>query len=458
MDLTVVVLAAGKGTRMHSSKPKLLHTIGGKPMVQHVVECAAKLTSSPIKVVINSEILPELQKLLADFLISWVIQEPQLGTGDAVLQAIKGVTADRILTLYGDVPLITQQSLNLLLNETPAGQVGVITATPKDPTGLGRIIRNGQEVVRIVEERDATPDERKINEINTGIFCLPGATLEAWLSSIKTNNAQNEYYLTDVVSIAKSAGVKVKAVAIEDTTEVLGVNNRVQLAHCERAYQSRIAHQLMLQGVTLIDPARVDFRGALKIGRDVTIDINTVFEGNVVLGDRVSIGPNCVLRNVKIGDDTKIKSHCVLEDCSIETQAMIGPFARLRPGAVIESHVHVGNFVEIKNSTLATGVKVNHLSYIGDTKIGERTNIGAGTITANYDGVNKHHTMIGKDVSIGSNSVLVAPIEVGDDATIGAGSVVTKFAPGGQLTLGRAPQTSIPKWKRPKKQDQAENE
>jgi bifunctional UDP-N-acetylglucosamine pyrophosphorylase/glucosamine-1-phosphate N-acetyltransferase len=389
--------------------------------------------------------------MFADHRVDWAQQEPQLGTGHALAQALPWLNSDRLtLVLYGDVPLIRVESLRALLDCAKDG-VGLLTVALEFPAGYGRVVREAGRVMRIVEHKDATADEQAIREVNTGIMALPTERLADWLGRLSNANAQGEYYLTDVIALAVSEGRAIGTAQPRDVWETLGVNSKQQLAELERICQRQVAAELMERGVSLADPARIDVRGALACGRDVAIDVNCIFEGRVVLGDRVSIGSNCVLRNITIGDDTRIEPFCHLEDSDVGRSCRIGPYARLRPGVHIGQHVHVGNFVEMKGSTIGDGSKANHLAYVGDTTVGRNVNIGAGTITCNYDGANKHRTIIEDDAFIGSDTQLVAPVRVGRGATIGAGTTLTKDAPEGQLTVSRAKQVSIAGWKRPVK-------
>lgn len=451
MNLGVVILAAGQGTRMKSAAPKVLHRLAGKPLLGHVIDCARALDPAEI-VVVYGHGGDQVRAAFADQPdLRWAEQAPQLGTGHAVAQAMPALdAAGQVLVLYGDVPLTRADTLRDLVAATAQG-FGLLTMCLPDPTGYGRIVRNaGGRVQRIVEQKDASAEERTIDEVNTGIMCLPREALSRWLAGLSNRNAQGEYYLTDVLEMAVAEGYDIQVCQPAAPIEAEGVNNRVQLATLERAYQRRVAEQLMLDGVTLRDPARLDVRGRITHGRDCEIDVNVLLEGEVTLGDDVRIGAHCVLRNVVIGDGVEILEHCILEDARVGVGSRIGPFARLRPGAELVGHAHVGNFVEIKKSLIGEGSKVNHLSYIGDSEIGAGVNVGAGTITCNYDGANKHKTVIGDRAFIGSNSALVAPVTIGAGATIGAGSVITKPAPDDQLTLSRARQVSL-QWQRPTK-------
>jgi len=449
--LDVVILAAGKGTRMRSALPKVLHRLAGQSLVEHVIHTAQQLGADRIHVVYGhgGEQVPETLRHLP---VKWAKQEPQLGTGHAVQQAMPAVTGDLVLVLYGDVPLTRLNTLRALVDAARGGSLAVLTAVLKDPTGYGRIIRDpAGRVVRIVEQKDASAAEKAICEVNTGILAAPAGKMRNWLSRLRNENAQKEYYLTDILGMAVSEGDTVTVAQPDDEWEILGVNSKKQLSELERIHQRNQADRLMEDGVTLMDPARFDLRGTLTCGADVTIDVNVVIEGNVTLGNRVKIGPNNVLRNCTIGDDSELHPNCVIEDSVIGRQCRVGPFARLRPTNRIADQVHIGNFVEVKNSEVHDGSKMNHLSYVGDTTVGKKVNIGAGTIVCNYDGAYKHHTTIGDNAFVGSNCALVAPVTVGDGATIGAGSVISKDAPPGELTLARTKQTTISGWTRPQK-------
>ncbi len=446
-----IILAAGVGKRMRSDLPKVLHPLAGRPLLGHVLESARSLGARRMHVV-HGHGAERVRAAFPEKDIEWALQSEQLGTGHAVLQALPGVGRDAdVVILYGDVPLIRTATLKRLLEAGREG-LAVLTAQVPDATGYGRIVRDaGGRVVRIVEQRDASPTELAIREINAGFFALSAARLQSWLSRVKNENAQREYYLTDIVGLAVAEGVNVAGIRVEDHWEVAGVNSRVELAALERELQRREASRLLEAGVTLADPARIDVRGSLKCGRDVMIDVNCVFEGNVVLSDQVRIGANCVLRNVTIGPGTQIHPFSHLDDAAIGAQCRVGPFARVRPGTELADEVHVGNFVEIKASHLAHGAKANHLTYIGDSEVGQRVNVGAGTITCNYDGVAKHRTVIEDDCFIGSDATLVAPVRIARGSYIGAGSTISRDTPPGQLTLARARQVSVPSWKPPKK-------
>jgi bifunctional UDP-N-acetylglucosamine pyrophosphorylase/glucosamine-1-phosphate N-acetyltransferase len=451
MSLDIVILAAGQGTRMRSALPKVLHTIAGKSMLAHVIDTARQLKPQSIHVVIGHG-AERVREQLAAADLNFVLQTEQLGTGHAVAQAQPPLTAERVLILYGDVPLIEVATLERLLARVSEQQLGLLTVNLNDPTGYGRIVRNDSGVVNaIVEHKDATAEQRLINEGNTGILAVPGKRLGEWLGRLSNSNVQGEYYLTDVIAMAVADGLVVATEQAVDEMEVLGANDRIQLSQLERHYQYRAARRLMVQGVTLIDPARFDLRGEVTVGRDVTIDINVIIEGQVVIEDGVQIGPNCVIKNSTLRKGAIIKANSHLEGAEMGEGADCGPFARLRPGSVLGAKAHVGNFVELKNTTLGEGAKAGHLSYLGDAEIGARSNIGAGTITCNYDGANKFKTILGEDVFIGSNSALVAPVTLGDRATTGAGSVITGDVPDNTLAVGRAKQRNIPGWKRPTK-------
>ena len=449
MALQVVILAAGKGTRMRSGQPKVLQRIGALSLLEHVIRVANALgTDNPI--VVYGHGGEQVTEALSHLSAQWVLQAQQRGTGHAVQQALPLLAdEDRVLVLYGDVPLVTAATLQPVIN---ADGLGLLTVALDNPAGYGRIVRQQGQVQRIVEEKDADDAELGINEINTGILAARGRDLRHWLAQLQDNNAQGEFYLTDIIAMAVADGVAVNGVAAPHAVEVQGINNRQQQAELERAYQQRQARQLMAAGVCLRDPARFDLRGELHCGTDVTIDINVVVEGRVTLGNRVSIGPNVLLSDVTIADDVVIHANSVLEKSQVGTGAVIGPFARLRPDTVLAAGVKVGNFVEIKKSTIGADSKVNHLSYIGDTRMGAAVNIGAGTITCNYDGANKHLTVIGDDVFVGSDSQLIAPVEIHNGATIGAGSTITRTAEAGKLTLSRSKQVTTAAWKRPVRQ------
>ncbi len=453
MPLEVIVLAAGQGKRMRSDLPKVLHPIGGRPLLGHVLDVARELEPKKT-LVVHGHGAEKVRAAFAEAPVEWVLQAEQLGTGHAVQQAMKHASGGGdVLILYGDVPLVRPASLKRLI-EAARDAVAVMTTEVEDPKGYGRIVRaaNG-DVERIVEEKDATHAERKIREINAGFMALSGKRLQGWLGKISNRNAQKEYYLTDLVTLAVKEGVRVVGVKVDDATEVAGVNSKAELAALERAFQRREAKRLMDDGVSLADPSRIDVRGTLECGRDVVIDVNCLFEGRVRLGDGVRIGPNCVVRNVTLGAGTEVLPFSHLEDSEVGERCRLGPYARLRPGSHLAEEVHIGNFVEVKASRLAAQSKVNHLSYVGDTEIGARVNVGAGTITCNFDGVSKNRTVIEDDCFIGSDTTLVAPVRIARGSYIGAGSTITKDTPPGQLTLARGRQVSIPAWKPPKKKE-----
>lgn len=452
-QLSVVILAAGKGKRMVSDLPKVLHSVGGKPLLARVLATASGLEAA-VRVVVYGHGGDQVKTALAgEPGVLWVEQAEQLGTGHALAQALPllddaGVT----LVLYGDVPLTRRETLQPLVDQARQGQLALLTVKLADPSGYGRIVRNEQgQVQRIVEEKDATPAERGLGEVNTGILAVSTAKLRGWVAELGNDNAQGEYYLTDVVALAVRDGVLVEPFTVTEAAEVQGVNDRRQLAELERFYQARQAETLLDHGATLLDPARVDVRGEVATGKDVVIDVNVVFEGVVRLGDRVKIGPFCVLKDAVIGDDVEIFSHSRIEGAEVGAGSQIGPFARLRPGSQLAAGVHIGNFVETKKTSIGPGSKVNHLTYLGDAEIGAGVNVGAGTITCNYDGANKHKTVVDDGAFIGSNSSLVAPVRIGKGATVGAGSAVGRDVPDGGLCLTRAPRKDVSNWQRPVK-------
>ena len=470
--LNIVVMAAGRGTRMKSQKPKVLHTLGGIPMLQRVINTVEQLHPQLIAVVTgfgSEQVKAAIQRTNPDTNLHFVLQEPQLGTGHAVQQAAPLLPEKDnqdhdaedgnsiTVILNGDGPLIEAATVRALIKASAGKSLALLTIELDNPTGYGRIVRTEHgQIQGIVEEKDATAGQRLIRETNTGVMAVPTRHLKKWLSQLTNDNAQQEYYLTDIVAMAVADKVDIVGVRTTDAIQVAGVNSPAQLAALERAYQQRIAAQLLEQGVRLSDPARLDVRGALQCGQDVEIDVNCIFEGQVAIGNNVRIGAHCFISNATIADGAVIHPFTHIEgqkgnNVQVGANALVGPYARLRPGAVLAENVHIGNFVEIKNATLAQGAKANHLTYLGDATVGEKTNIGAGTITANYDGVNKHKTTIGSQVRVGSNSVLVAPVEIGNRGTIGAGSVITRNTPENALTLTRAQQVSKPDWKRPEK-------
>ncbi|HSW70021.1 MAG TPA: bifunctional UDP-N-acetylglucosamine diphosphorylase/glucosamine-1-phosphate N-acetyltransferase GlmU [Gammaproteobacteria bacterium] len=455
MTLTTVILAAGKGKRMHSDLPKVLHHLAGKPLLEHVVRTTASLDPKSQPIVVYGH-QGERVKTSLDYLnVTWIHQTEQLGTGHAVQQTLTHLPADgRVLVLYGDVPLIKVETLKHFIAETPENAIGIITAELPEPKGFGRIIRDNKNKIKaIVEEKDATDRQRAIHEINTGIYLIPADFLQKHLPILKNENAQQEFYLTDLIALAVKEKINIHSVQPEHYEEILGVNDRLQLACLERFYQERFAEKLMLAGVTLLDPHRFDVRGEVQIASDVIIDINVVLEGHVKIGKGCVIGPNTLLRNVILGDHVEIKANSVLDGAEVGDHCTVGPFARLRPGSILSPEIHVGNFVEIKNSLIGTATKINHLSYIGDSEVGKHVIIGAGTITCNYNGANKNKTTIGDDAFIGSNTALVAPVVIGDGATIGAGSTISRDAPAHRLTICRGQQRTIENWQRPIKKE-----
>ncbi len=449
--LSIIILAAGQGTRMQSDVPKVLHEIGGKPLLEHVINAASKLKPQQIYTVYGHG-GEKVKDRLAHLAVQWVEQKQQLGTGHAVDQAIGFVPDDHIaMVLYGDVPLVSEATLRALAAASSSA-LGVVTYELAQPFGYGRIVRDSQHrVQKVVEEKDASAQQRTIREINAGIIAAPAVLLRAWLAALDTKNANGEYYLTDVIAKAVAQGVEVKTVAAATAHEILGVNTKAQLAELEREYQWLQAQKLMTQGATLRDPRRIDVRGEVSVGKDVVIDVNVVLEGRIELGDRTYIAPNNVLRDVVVANDVNIKPNCVIEAARIGAGCEIGPFARIRPATVLAEKVHIGNFVELKKSDVGPGSKINHLSYVGDTTIGSGVNVGAGTITCNYDGANKYRTIIGDNAFIGSDTQLIAPVEIGAGATIGAGSTITQNTPPNELTLSRVKQVTVKGWKRPVK-------
>ena len=449
--LSVVILAAGEGKRMRSAMPKVLQPLAGRPLLQHVIDTARSLAPSAIHVVYGHG-GEQVRAALGAQPVGWVLQDERRGTGHALLQAMPQIPdGHTVLVLYGDVPLIRAATLVDLVARVGRGSLSLLTMKTDTPAGYGRIVRARGGVRRIVEEQDATRAQLAIRECNTGVLAAPARLLRRWLARLQPDNSQREYYLTDVVALAVKDRVAVRAVVAATALEVLGVNDKAQLAEAEAGWRARAARELMLGGVTVADPARLEVRGHVSCGADVFLDVNVVLEGRVVLGDGARIGPGCVIRDSEIGAGTEVFAHCVIDRAVIGPECNIGPFARFRPSSTLARGVHIGNFVEVKNSRMGAGSKANHLAYVGDAELGARVNIGAGTIVANYDGANKHRTTIGDDVHTGSNSVLVAPITVGAGATIGAGSTVTKSVPAGKLTVARAPQQTVEGWKRPVK-------
>lgn len=456
MDLNVVILAAGKGTRMKSRLPKVLQPLAKKPLLSHVLDTCFRLNATRVIVVYGhggDQVRETIESQFAGKPIQWVEQREQLGTGHAVKQALPALQdGSRTLVLYGDVPLTSEDTLNRFLNQVSLGQAGILTVKLANPKGYGRVIRDHSGAVReVVEEKDAGEEIRKIHEVNTGILLADSLDLQAWLQLIDNDNAQGEYYLTDLVKIANEHGVPVMGCLVENPIEVEGVNDKRQLARLERMYQRHLAEQLMVAGAILADPDRIDIRGSLTVGQDSFIDVNCVFEGQVTLGNNVEIGPNCVIINSSIADNSVVRPNCVIENSTIGERCEVGPFARMRPGTELMEKAKVGNFVETKNTLLGKGSKASHLTYLGDTVTGENVNVGAGTITCNYDGANKHKTIIGDGAFIGSNSSLVAPLDIGAGATIGAGSTITKSAPADALTVARGKQITVEGWQRPTK-------
>lgn len=452
MELHLVILAAGKGTRMRSALPKVLHKIASKSMVEHVIDAASNLPNISSTQLVYGHGGDLMQQALSHRDVSWALQAEQLGTGHAVAVAMPNLPdSGKVLILYGDVPLITTDTLTRLVSVQPEGGIGLLTVVLDNPTGYGRIVRNNGDVVGIVEQKDANETQLDINEVNTGILVADAVDLKHWLANLSNDNAQKEYYLTDIIEMAHQQGRQIIAAHPNSTVEVEGVNNKLQLAQLERAYQLQKAHDLMVQGATLYDPARLDIRGNLDIGQDVEIDINVIVNGDVVLGNNVKIGANCILTNCSIGDNTEIKPNSIVESSTVGNSCSVGPFARLRPASVMANDSHVGNFVEMKKVQLGEGSKAGHLAYLGDSIIGTNVNIGAGTITCNYDGANKHLTEIGDDAFIGSDSQLVAPVKIGKGATIAAGATITKEVGDNELVLSRVKQRHITNWARPQK-------
>jgi bifunctional UDP-N-acetylglucosamine pyrophosphorylase/glucosamine-1-phosphate N-acetyltransferase len=452
MQLSVVILAAGLGKRMNSDWPKVLQPLAGRPLLQHVIDGARRLDPKNVYVVYGHG-GAEVQAALRHETVDWVLQSEQLGTGHAVMQAMPMIPDEHlVLVLYGDVPLTSAATLRRLVARAEAQDLAILTAQLRDGAGYGRIVRQGGGAVSaIVEQQDATREQLAITEVNTGLMAIPALHLRKWLLTLSCENSQHEFYLTDVVAAAVQDGARISTVAAGSEAEIMGVNDKVQLAQVEAAYRRERARELMLAGATIVDPSRIDVRGDVELGRDVTIDVNAVLIGRVTLGARVKIGPNCVIRESAIGAGTEIHANSVIDQASVGENCQIGPFARLRPGTTVGAQAHIGNFVEIKNSRIGSRSKANHLAYLGDAEVGSDVNVGAGTITCNYDGANKWPTVIGDGTFIGSGSMLVAPVEIGADATIGAGSTITDDAPAGKLTLTRAKQITVENWKRPRK-------
>lgn len=451
MSVSAVVLAAGKGTRMKSALPKVLHPIANKPMVQHILDNLGEVGVEQINLIYGHG-AGQLQSALSHNNLNWCLQAEQLGTGHAVMQAIPHIQDnDDVLILVGDAPLIKAETLQSLIATKAEADLVLLTVVLDDPTGMGRIVRDGEQVKAIVEHKDASEAQRQIQEINTGIMIMGGADLKRWLGQLENNNAQQEYYLTDVIAMAAEESKVIKATQASSPAEVEGINNRVQLARIERAYQLQQAEALMINGVSLADPNRIDVRGEVQTGNDIHVDVNVVFEGKVVLGNRVTIGANCILKDCEVADGAVIEPFSSIEQAQVGTDCTVGPYARLRPGSVMKAKSKVGNFVEMKKTELGEGAKANHLTYLGDATVGAGANVGAGTITCNYDGVNKFKTTIGAGAFIGSNSALVAPVSIGDNATVGAGSVITKAVEDEQLAIARGKQRNISDWQRPVK-------
>ncbi|MFA0048665.1 MULTISPECIES: bifunctional UDP-N-acetylglucosamine diphosphorylase/glucosamine-1-phosphate N-acetyltransferase GlmU [Vibrio] len=451
MKFSAVILAAGKGTRMYSNTPKVLHTLAGKPMVKHVIDTCNGLGAQNINLVYGHG-GDQMKATLAEESVNWALQAEQLGTGHAVDQASAHFADDeKVLVLYGDVPLISPETIENLLDAQPNGGIALLTVVLDNPMGYGRIIRRNGPVVAIVEQKDATDEQKLIKEINTGVMVATGGDLKRWLSGLSNDNAQGEYYLTDVIAAAHDEGRAVEAVHPVSPIEVEGVNDRSQLARLERAYQATQADKLLKQGVMLRDPSRFDLRGDLQCGMDVEIDTNVIIEGSVSIGDNVVIGTGCVLKDCEIDDNTIVRPYSVIEGATVGEDCTVGPFTRLRPGADMRNDSHVGNFVEVKNTRLGEGSKANHLTYLGDAEIGQRVNVGAGAITCNYDGANKFKTIIGDDVFVGSDSQLIAPVTIGNGATVGAGSTVTRDVSENELVISRAKERKIADWQRPTK-------
>jgi bifunctional UDP-N-acetylglucosamine pyrophosphorylase/glucosamine-1-phosphate N-acetyltransferase len=462
MPLSVVILAAGQGKRMNSDLPKVLQPLAGRPLLRHVISTVRRLTPDNIFIVYGHG-GAEVQAALRDEAVDWVLQAEQLGTGHAVMQALPMIAdQDQVLIVYGDVPLVSVATLRRLLAASDAGgqaaALALVTAEVADATGYGRILRDADgRLAAIVEEREASPEQRSVREINTGLMAMRAADLRVWLAGVGSDNAQHEHYLTDIVAAAVRQGGPVNTILIEDAAEILGVNDKLQLAEVEAQFRRARAHELMQAGATLADPSRIDIRGEVTLGRDVFLDVGVVLSGKVHLGDRVRVGPYCLLSESSLGAGTEVRANSLIDGSQIGEECVIGPFARLRPGTVLARAAHIGNFVEVKNSSVGAGSKANHLTYIGDSTVGSGVNVGAGSITCNYDGVNKWETVIGDGAFIGSGTMMVAPVSIGANATIGAGSTITESAPDGKLTLTRAKQTTVENWTRPAKADSAPN-
>ncbi len=452
MSLSIVILAAGQGKRMYSRLPKVLHRLAGKTLLEHVHNSASLLKHRQILVVYGHG-GEQVKKTHADLTVEWILQKEQLGTGHAVQQVLSHIPdKDRVMILYGDIPMITADTLNKLTHAATESGFSLLTSYIDQPAGYGRIVRNNiGDVVRIVEDKDVSDDERNICEINTGMMVVAAEPLKRWAKALKNKNAQKEFYLTDIIEMAVNEGITVSTINPDSAVEIRGINDRAQLAEIERYYQLIQAHQLMRRGVTIMDPSRFDLRGDIEVGQDVTIDINVLLEGRLKIGSNVSIGTNACIKDSIISDDVEIRPNCIIENAIIGKGCRIGPFARIRPGTELDNNVHIGNFVEVKKSTIGKGSKVNHLSYIGDTEIGSDVNVGAGTITCNYDGANKHKTIIEDDVFIGSDTQLIAPVRIGAGATIAAGTTISKDVESGVLAISRPEQKTVKKWKRPKK-------
>ena len=460
--LDVVVLAAGRGKRMNSDLPKVLHTLAGRPLLEHVLDTAARLRPHMVHVVVGygaDQVREAMAAATQGLPVSWVHQANQQGTGHAVSQALPDIADDAcVLVLYGDVPLIAADTLEACVAAAHAGDIGVVTAELDDAAELGRIVRNDRgEIVGIVEYRDASTEQRAIREINSGIMALPGKTLKDLLAEVSPDNAQGEYYLTDVISLGREQEIAITGIVAPTAAEVSGVNDCVQLAELERDHQAALAAGLMRAGVTVADPARIDIRGEVAAGVDCFVDVNVVFEGRVVLGDSVSIGPGCVIKDSQLGDGVRVEAHTVMEGAAVSANCTLGPFARIRPGTELGENVKIGNFVETKKARLGNGSKASHLTYLGDAVLGEDCNVGAGTVTCNYDGVSKHPTTIGDGVFVGTNSTLVAPLEIADGAYLGAGSTITSKVEKGDLAVGRARQRNIQGWVRPDRREPSED-